>query len=71
MMPLGMVEIGESGVIGKITGQDEVRQHLSLIHISEPERVTVVSKMGGNLICAVKDSRVALSQSMAMRVLVN
>ena len=24
MMPLGMVEIGESGVIGKITGQDEV-----------------------------------------------
>ena len=53
MMPLGMVEIGESGVIGKITGQDEV------------------SKMGGNLICAVKDSRVALSQSMAMRVLVN
>ena len=26
MMPLGMVEIGESGVIGKITGQDEVRQ---------------------------------------------
>ena len=36
MMPLGMVEIGESGVIG-----------------------------------TVKDSRVALSQSMAMRVLVN
>ena len=29
MMPLGMVEIGESGVIGKITGQDEVRQHLA------------------------------------------
>ena len=67
MMPLGMVEIGESGVIGKITGQDEVRQHLAVMG----ERVTVVSKMGGNLICAVKDSRVALSQSMAMRVLVN
>ena len=71
MMPLGMVEIGESGVIGKITGQDEVRQHLAELGFVMCERVTVVSKMGGNLICAVKDSRVALSQSMAMRVLVN
>ena len=26
MMPLGMVEIGESGVIGKITGQDDGRK---------------------------------------------
>ena len=67
MMPLGMVEIGESGVIGKITGQDEVRQHLAELGFVMGERVTVVSKM----ICAVKDSRVALSQSMAMRVLVN
>ena len=65
MMPLGMVEIGESGVIGKITGQDEVRQHLAELGFVMGERVTVVSKMGGNLICAVKDSRVALSQSMA------
>lgn len=71
MMPLGMVEIGESGVIGKIAGQDEVRQHLAELGFVMGERVTVVSKMGGNLICAVKDSRVALSQSMAMRVLVN
>ena len=59
MMPLGMVEIGESGVIGKITGQDEVRQHLAELGFVMGERVTVVSKMGGNLICAVKDSRVA------------
>ena len=52
-------------------GQDEVRQHLAELGFVMGERVTVVSKMGGNLICAVKDSRVALSQSMAMRVLVN
>ena len=51
MMPLGMVEIGESGVIGKITGQDEVRQHLAELGFVMGERVTVVSKMGGNLIC--------------------
>ena len=71
MMPLTMARPGETVTIRKITGRDEVRQHLAELGFVMGERVTVVSKMGGNLICAVKDSRVALSQSMAMRVLVN
>ena len=71
MMPLSMAKTGETVTIRKITGKDEVRQHLAELGFVMGERVTVVSKMGGNLICAVKDSRVALSQSMAMRVLVN
>ena len=71
MMPLTMAKPGETVTIRKITGKDEVRQHLAELGFVMGERVTVVSKMGGNLICAVKDSRVALSQSMAMRVLVN
>ena len=70
-MPLTMAKPGETVTIRKITGKDEVRQHLAELGFVMGERVTVVSKMGGNLICAVKDSRVALSQSMAMRVLVN
>ena len=70
-MPLTMARPGETVTIRKITGRDEVRQHLAELGFVMGERVTVVSKMGGILICAVKDSRVALSQSMAMRVLVN
>ena len=34
------------------------------------EEVRVVSELGGNLILSVKDSRVALDKSMAMRILV-
>lgn len=71
MMPLTLAKPGETVTIRKITGKDELRQHLAELGFVMGERVTVVSKMGGNLICAVKDSRVALSQSMAMRVLVN
>ena len=71
MMPLGMASVGDVNIIKKINGRDDVRQHLAELGFVMGERVTVVSKMGGNLICAVKDSRVALSQSMAMRVLVN
>ena len=69
MMPLGMVEIGESGVIGKITGQDEVRQHLAELGFVVDTDVTVVTVMGGSLILQVRDSRVALDRSMASRIM--
>ena len=70
MMPLGMVEIGESGVIGKITGQDEVRQHLAELGFVVDGTVTVVSEIAGNLILRVKDSRVALDKTMANRIMI-
>ena len=70
MMPLGMVEIGESGVIGKITGQDEVRQHLAELGFVVNSDVTVVSQLAGNLILQVKDSRVALDKTMANRIMI-
>lgn len=70
MMPLGMAQVGETNIIRKITGQDEVRQHLAEIGFVVGEEVRVVSELGGNLILSVKDSRVALDKSMAMRILV-
>ena len=70
MMPLGMVEIGESGVIGKITGQDEVRQHLAELGFVVDGTVTVVSEIAGSLILRVKDSRVALDKTMANRIMI-
>ena len=70
MMPLGMAQVGETNIIRKITGRDEVRQHLEEIGFVVGEEVRVVSELGGNLILSVKDSRVALDKSMAMRILV-
>ena len=70
MMPLAMVKTGETGVIRKITGRDEVRQRLAELSFVVGERVTVVSELGGNLILSVKDCRVALDRTMAMRIMV-
>ena len=70
MMPLGMAQVGETNIIRKITGRDEIRQHLAEIGFVVGEEVRVVSELGGNLILSVKDSRVALDKSMAMRILV-
>ena len=70
MMPLTMARPGETVTIRKITGRDEVRQHLAELGFVVGEPVTVVSEMGGNLILSVKESRVALDKTMAMRIMV-
>ena len=69
-MPLTMAKAGETVTIRKITGKDEVRQHLAELGFVVEGTVTVVSELAGNLILQVKDSRIALDKSMAGRILV-
>ena len=69
MMPLTMARPGETVTIRKITGKDEVRQHLAELGFVVDSDVTVVSEISGNLILQVKDSRVALNRDMANRIL--
>ncbi|HIS42166.1 MAG TPA: ferrous iron transport protein A [Candidatus Limiplasma pullicola] len=70
MMPLAMASVGDVNIIRKITGKDEVRQRLAELGFVVGEPVTVVSELGGNLILSVKESRVALDKTMAMRIMV-
>ncbi len=70
MMPLTMARAGETAAIQKITGKDEVRQHLAELGFVVGATVTVISQMGGNLIVQVKDSRIALDKSMANRIMI-
>lgn len=70
MMPLTMAKPGERWNIRKITGKDEVRQHLAELGFVVETPVTVVNALGGNLILQVRDSRVALDKTMAGRIMV-
>ena len=70
MMPLGMANVGDTNIIRKITGKDEVRQHLAELGFVVGEQITVISEIGGNIILSVKDSRIALDKTMAMRIMV-
>ena len=70
MLPLTMAKTGETVTIRKITGKDEVRQHLAELGFVVDSDVTVVSEIGGNLIVQVKDSRIALDKTMANRILI-
>jgi len=70
MMPLSMAKTGETVTIRRITGKDEVRQHLAELGFVVNSDVTIVSEIAGNLILQVKDSRVALDRSMANRIMI-
>ena len=70
MMPLTMANPGEKVVIRKITGRDDVRQHLAELGFVVDSEVMVVSEISGNLIVQVKDSRVALNRDMANRIMI-
>ena len=67
-MPLSMASVGDKHRIVKITGKDEVRIHLAELGFVAGEEVTVISRIAGNMILSVKDSRIALDRSLANRI---
>ncbi|HIT64942.1 MAG TPA: ferrous iron transport protein A [Candidatus Ventrimonas merdavium] len=70
MMPLLMADIGTVNVIQRVGGKAETRQFLENLGFVAGGQVTVVSKSSGNLIVNVKDSRVAIGQDMAGKIMV-
>ena len=69
-MPLTMLTNGQEGTVKKITGKDEVRAFLNSLGFVEGGTVSVVNEIDGNLIVKVKDARIALSKTMANRIMV-
>ena len=69
MIPLTMAKPGETVTVRRITGKDDVRQHLAELGFVVDTEVNVVSSLAGGLIIQVKDCRVALDQSMASRIM--
>lgn len=69
-MPLTMAKVGEVVTIRRITGKDEVRQHLAELGFVVDTAVTVVAELAGNLIVQVKSSRIAIDRAMATRIIV-
>ena len=70
MMPLMLAGIGEENTIKKIGGSPEIKKHLEDLGFVVGGSVTVVNAFGGNVIVNVKESRVAISEEMARRIMV-
>lgn len=69
-MPLTLLKAGESGVITRIGGKPETRQFLEGLGFVVGATITVVSALEGNVICSIKDARVAISEQMAKKIYV-
>lgn len=69
-MPLTLAPIGEENIILRIGGSQEVKQHLENLGFNVGGVVTVVSKISGNVIVKVKESRIALDKIMAQKIFV-
>ena len=70
MMPLTLAGAGDICYVQKITGKDEIRQHLAELGFVVGAEVRVVTEINGNLIVMIKDSRIGLDKSMANRIMV-
>ncbi len=70
MMPLALADKGKEEIIKKVGGSPAVRQHLEELGFVAGGTVTVITAMGGNVIVKVKESRIAISEEMARRIMI-
>ena len=69
-MPLSLAEIGEEKTVKKVGGNPEVKQYLENLGFVPGGSVTVVTTQNGNVIVKVKESRIAISEEMARKIIV-
>ncbi len=69
-MPLTVAVVGEENMIKRVGGNPEVKKHLETLGFVPGGSVTVISKIAGNIIVNVKESRIAISKEMAQKIMI-
>lgn len=70
MMPLSYANPGENITIKKVGGSPEVKKHLENLGFVVGGDVSVISTLNGNVIVKVKETRVAISDEIARKIMV-
>ncbi len=70
MMPLNYADVGKPQIIRKIGGSHEAKKHLADLGFNVGGEVSIVNTLGSNLIVKVKESRVAVSEELARKIMV-
>ena len=69
-MPLTLAQAGQINTVKRIGGKEEVRRFLNSLGFIEGSEVMLVSQNQGNVIVKVKESRVAISEEMARKIMI-
>ena len=70
MMPLALANVGEKNLILRVGGSPDPRTHREAPGLPPGGTATVVAAMGGNIIVKIKESRVAISEEMARKIMI-
>ena len=70
MIPLTLAPAEEKMTILRMGGSHELQTHLEDMGFIAGGAATVISALNGNLIVKVKESRVALSEELARKIMV-
>jgi len=70
MLPLALADMGKESVIQRIGGSPEIKKHLEDLGFVVGGTVTVVNRLNGNLIVKVKESRIAINEDTARRIMI-
>ena len=70
MMPLSYATPGEESVIRKIGGSPDVKKHLENLGFVAGGTVKIITALDGNIIVKVKESRIAISDEMARKIMI-
>ena len=70
MMPLTFAPVGEENIIRKISGKPDVKKHLENLGFVAGGNVTVINTISGNVIVNVKETRVAISNELAQKIMI-
>lgn len=69
-MPLCYADVGADNTIKKLGGSPEVKKHLENLGFVVGGNVKVITTLSGNVIVNVKETRVAISEEMARKIMV-
>ena len=70
MIPLVYADKDEPQIIKKIGGNPKVKKHLEDLGFNVGGQVSVISTIGKNLIVKVKESRIAVSDELAKKIMI-
>ena len=70
MMPLSYAAPGEENVIRRIGGSPEVKKHLENLGFTVGGSVKIITALDGNVIVKVRETRVAINDEMARKIMV-
>ncbi len=67
-MVLSKAKIGETFSIKQVEGKEKVVKFLFTLGCFEGEQITLISKLAGNYVVNIKDSRYAIDENMAKSI---